>query len=54
MTFGPFMPTLFLSSRLPGVPNNPYGVTGALNVDKDDARVNYRHKKLEQPTVQQI
>jgi len=25
----------------------PYGVTGTLNIDRDDARVNYRRKKLE-------
>ena len=33
--------------RLLGVPNNPYGIIGTLNVDRDDALVNYRHKKLE-------
>jgi len=54
LIFSPFMPVLFLSSRLPGVPNNPYGVIGTLNVDRDDARINYRRKKLEQSTVQQI
>ena len=54
LIFNPFMPILFLNSRLLGVPSNPYGVTGTLNVDRDDARVNYRRKKLEQPTVQQI
>ena len=54
LIFSPFMPILFLNSRLPGVPSNPYGVTGMLNVDRDDARVNYRRKKLEQPSVQQI
>jgi len=54
LTFSPLMPVLFLSSRLPGVPNNPYGVTRTLNVNEDDARVNYRHKKLEQLSVQQI
>jgi len=35
------------------VPNNPYGVTRMLNVDRDDTRVNYRRKKLEQLSVQQ-
>ena len=54
LIFNPFMPILFLSFRLPGVSSNPYGVTGTLNVDRDDARVNYRRKKLEQPFVQQI
>ena len=54
LIFSPFMPILFLSSRLPGVPSNPYGVTGTLNVDRDDVRVNYRRKKLEQLSVQQI
>ena len=48
------MPALFLSSRLPRVPNNPYGVTETLNIDRDDARVNYRRKKLEELSVQQI
>jgi len=48
------MPVIFLSFRLPGVPNNSYGITGMLNVDRDDARINYRRKKLEQPSVQQI
>ena len=46
LTFSPFTPVLFLSPRLPGVPNNPYGVTGTLNVDRDNARVNYRRTKL--------
>ena len=46
LIFSPFMPVLFLSSRLPGVLSNPYGVTGMLNVDRDDVRVNYRRKKL--------
>ena len=50
----PFMPDFFLSSRSPGVPSNPYGVTGMLNVDRNDMRVNYRHKKLDQPSIQQI
>jgi len=54
LIFSPFMLVLFLSSRLPGVPSNRYGVTVTLNVDRDDARVNYRHKKLEQSSVQQI
>ena len=30
-------PVLFLSPKLPGVPNNPYGVTGMLNVDRGGA-----------------
>ena len=42
----PFMPDFFLSSRSPGVPSNPYGVTGMLNVDRNDACVNYRREKL--------
>ena len=54
MIFNPFTPVLFLSSRLLGVPNNPYGVIGTLNVNRDDACVNYRRKKLEQLSVQQI
>ena len=54
LIFSPFMPVLFLSSRLPGVPNNPYGVIGTLNIDRDDARVNYRRKKLEQLSIWQI
>jgi len=53
LTFNPLNPVLFLSSRLPGVPNNPYGVTETQNVDRDDARVNYRRKKVEQLSVQQ-
>jgi len=48
------MPVLFLSSRSPGVPSNPYGVTGTLNDDRDDVRVNYKREKLEQLPVQQI
>ena len=48
------MPVLFLSSWLPRVPSNPYGVTGTLNADRDDTRVHYRPKKLEQLAVQQI
>jgi len=51
LIFSPFMPVLFLNSRLSGVPSNPYGITETLNVDRDDARVNYRRKKLEQPFV---
>ena len=54
LIFSPFMPVLCLSSRLWGVPSNLYGVTGMLSVDRDDVRVNYRRKKLEQPSVQQI
>ena len=46
LIFGPFMPALFLSSRSPGVPINPYGVTGTLSDDRDDVRVNYRREKL--------
>ena len=38
LIFSPFMPVLFLSFRLPGVPSNLYGVTGTLNVDRDDVR----------------
>ena len=38
LIFSPFMPVLFLSFRLPGVPCNPYGITRTLNVDRDDAR----------------
>ena len=53
MTVGPLTSILFLSSRLLEVPNNPYGVIATLNVDRDDARVNYRRKKLEQLSVQQ-
>ena len=53
LTFSPLTPVHFLSSRLSGIPNNPYGVTGILNVDRDDARINYRLKKLEQLSVQQ-
>ena len=53
LTVKPVTPALFLSSRLPGVPNNPYGVTRMSNVDRGDARVNYRRKKLEQLSVQQ-
>ena len=41
------MPILFLSSRSPGVPSNPYDVTGTLNDDRDDVRVNYKREKLE-------
>ena len=48
------MPVLFLNFRLPRVPNNQYVVIGMLNVDRDDARVKYRPKKLEQSSVQQI
>jgi len=53
LTFSLLTPVIFLSPRLPGVPNNPYGITGMLNVDRDDARVNYRRRKLEQLSVQQ-
>ena len=48
------MPVLFLSSRSPGVPSYPYGVTRTLNVDRDDALVNHRCKKLKQSSVQQV
>ena len=48
------MPVLFLSSRSPGVPINPYGVTGTLSDDRDDVRVNCRRKKLEQLPVQHM
>ena len=41
---------LFLSTRSSGVPFNLHDVTGTLNDDRDDVRVNY---KLEQLTVQQ-
>ena len=54
LIFNPFMHVLFLSSRSPGVPSNPYDVTGLLNVDRGDTRVNYRCKKLQQLSVQQI
>ena len=47
-------PVLFLSSRLPGFPNNPCGVTETPNVNRGDTRVNYRYKKLEQLSVQHI
>ena len=50
----PATPALFLSSWLPRVLNNLYGVTGTPNIDRGDAHVNYRHKKLEQLSVQQI
>ena len=50
----PGYPILFLNSRLPGVPNNPYGVTRTPNVDRGDVRINYRRKKLEQLSVQQM
>ena len=52
LTVNPAMPFLFLSSRLPEISNNPGGVTGTPNVDKGDAHVNYRRKKLEQLSVQ--
>ena len=45
--FSPFIP--FLSARLPGVPINPYDVTGMLSGDRDGVRVNY---KLEQLSAQ--
>ena len=54
LKFSPFMhvlPILFLSSRLSGVPSNPYGVSGTLNANRDDACVNYRRNKLEQLSV---
>jgi len=54
LTVKPATPFLFLSSRLTGVFNNPYGVTGTPNVDRGNVRVNYRRKKLEQLSVQQI
>ena len=54
LTISPLTPLLFLSSRLPWVPNNPYDVTGTPNVDRGDMRVNYRRKKLKQLSVQQI
>jgi len=46
LIFSPFMPVLFHSSRSPGVPINPYGITGTLSDDRDDVRVNYRREKL--------
>ena len=52
LMFSPFMPVPFLSSRSPGVPINPYGVTGTLSDDRDDVRVNFRREKLEQLSVQ--
>ena len=54
MTFSPLTLILFLSSRLSEVPNNPYGVPETLNVDRGDERVNYRRKKQEQLSIQQI
>ena len=48
------MPIPFLRSRSPGVPINPYGVTGMLSNDRDNVRVNHRHENLEQLFVQQI
>ena len=45
---------LFLSSRLPRVPNNPWSVNRMLNVDKGIAHVDNRCKKLEKSSVQQI
>ena len=54
LIFSPFMPVLFHSSRSPGVPINPYGITGTLSNDRDDVRVNYKREKLEQLPVQQI
>ena len=53
LMFSPFMPVPFLSSKSPGVPSNPYGNAGMLNVDRDDARDNCKRKKLEQSSVQQ-
>jgi len=44
----PTTPFLFLSSRLPGVPNNPYSIIGMPNVDRGDAHVDNRLKNLEQ------
>jgi len=54
LIFSPFVPVLFLSSRSPGVPSNPYDVTGTMNDDRDDVCVNYRRDKLKQLPVQQI
>ena len=48
------MPALFINSKSPGVPINPYGITGTLSDDRDDVRVNFRREKLEQLPVQQI
>jgi len=39
--------------QVPGGPSNPYGVTGILNVDRDDTRDNCKRNKLEQSSVQQ-
>jgi len=44
----------FLSSRLPGVLNNPWSVIEMLNIDKDIVHVDNRWKKLEKSSVQQI
>ena len=52
--FSPFMPIPFLSTKLPGVAINSYGVTEMLSDDRDGVRVNYRREKLEQLSVQQI
>ena len=49
-----FMPIPFLSTKLPGVPINPYGVIRMLSDDRDDVRVNYKREKLEQLSAQQI
>jgi len=43
---------LFLSSRLPGVPSDPWCVTGMLNIDKGVTYDDNRYKKLEKSSVQ--
>ena len=54
LMFSPFIPIPFLSTKLPRVPINPYGVTEMLSDDRDGVHVNYRHEKLEQLFAQQM
>ena len=54
LMFSSFMPIPFLSTKLPGVPINPYGVTGMLSDDRDGVHVNNRREKLEQLSAQQM
>ena len=54
LVFSPFMTIPLLSAKLPGVPINPYGVTGMLSDDRDGVRVNYRREKLKQLSAQQM
>ena len=44
LMFSPSIP--FLSTRLPGVPINPYDVTKMLSGDRDGVRVNYKLEQL--------